>query len=289
MKKKSPPDPSPPTRALQPPEASAVSHEEGVAPSVAPEVAPAPPRRQPVQARSRARVDAILDAADVVFLELGFANATTNHVAARAGTSIGSLYRFFPDKNALLVALAERYQQQMLALAAQLTQPSDARSMTLSTLVATGVDSFGQFLVSSPGFKTLIAEYHNPVLQAGRGQQDDQMAAIIGALQTQLAPHRPVEEQSAVAEVTAVVLTTLQGLALRGDEAYRKRILEEAKRMVTFYLAERLGIAPHASLSFLAGAPVEGTLPDPAPRDEASLAPVTESLPDSGQAEPHPG
>ena len=47
-------------------------------------------RREPVQARSRARVDAILDAADAVFLERGFDEASTNHIAAAAGTSIGS-------------------------------------------------------------------------------------------------------------------------------------------------------------------------------------------------------
>ncbi len=65
-------------------------------------------RRVPRQARSRATVSFVLDAAAQVFAERGYA-ATTNEIAARAGVSIGSLYQYYADKDALLVALAERH------------------------------------------------------------------------------------------------------------------------------------------------------------------------------------
>ncbi|MCA1781920.1 MAG: TetR/AcrR family transcriptional regulator [Dermatophilaceae bacterium] len=65
-------------------------------------------RRKPRQERALATVSFVLDAAAQVFAERGYA-ATTNEIAARAGVSVGSLYQYFADKDALLVALAERH------------------------------------------------------------------------------------------------------------------------------------------------------------------------------------
>jgi AcrR family transcriptional regulator len=67
------------------------------------------PRKQPRQARSRDTVLAILRAAAQVFSARGYAATTTNHIAARAGVSIGSLYEYFPGKDAILVALLEEH------------------------------------------------------------------------------------------------------------------------------------------------------------------------------------
>jgi AcrR family transcriptional regulator len=65
-------------------------------------------RKHPVQARSRETVATILEAAAHVLERRGYVGLTTNHVAARAGVSIGSIYQYFPDKDALLAALTER-------------------------------------------------------------------------------------------------------------------------------------------------------------------------------------
>lgn len=73
----------------------------------------AKPRRMPRQARSRATVDAILDATAHVLTERGYARANTNLIAATAGVSIGSLYQFFPSKEALVTALRRRHAEQM--------------------------------------------------------------------------------------------------------------------------------------------------------------------------------
>lgn len=65
--------------------------------------------RAPQQERSRRRVAALLDAAAEEFAERGFTAATTTGIAARAGVPIGSLYQWFPDKEALLYGLADRH------------------------------------------------------------------------------------------------------------------------------------------------------------------------------------
>jgi AcrR family transcriptional regulator len=65
--------------------------------------------RAPSQKRGQQRVEDILDAAEAVFGEMGVEAGSTNAIAERAGASVGSLYHFFPNKDAILHALAERY------------------------------------------------------------------------------------------------------------------------------------------------------------------------------------
>ena len=67
------------------------------------------PRKQPVQHRSKATVDIVLVAAAQVFEAHGYAAGTTNRIAERAGVSIGTLYQYFPSKEAIAVALLERH------------------------------------------------------------------------------------------------------------------------------------------------------------------------------------
>jgi len=67
------------------------------------------PRKQPVQHRSKATVDMVLVAAAQVFEAHGYAAGTTNRIAERAGVSIGTLYQYFPSKEAIAVALLERH------------------------------------------------------------------------------------------------------------------------------------------------------------------------------------
>ena len=65
-------------------------------------------RRQPRQQRSRDMVTLLLDAAEQEIGVRGLANTTTNHVAARAGVSIGSLYQYFQDQRAIVDAIQHR-------------------------------------------------------------------------------------------------------------------------------------------------------------------------------------
>ena len=67
------------------------------------------PLKRPVQRRSRATVEALLLAAAQVFEVHGYAAGTTNRIAERAGVSIGTLYQYFPSKEAVAVALLERH------------------------------------------------------------------------------------------------------------------------------------------------------------------------------------
>jgi AcrR family transcriptional regulator len=74
------------------------------------------PRKLPKQSRSRFTVEAILQATTHILVEEGYDKANTNRIAERAGISIGSLYQYFPNKEALMTALMEQHAQEMAEL-----------------------------------------------------------------------------------------------------------------------------------------------------------------------------
>jgi AcrR family transcriptional regulator len=77
---------------------------------------PTRPRKTPKQERSREMVEAILEASARVFVKHGYAKATTNRIAEAAGISVGSLYQYFPSKDAIAVELLRRYRESLVAL-----------------------------------------------------------------------------------------------------------------------------------------------------------------------------
>lgn len=73
------------------------------------------PRKRPTQSRSRALVDAIVEAGSTLLAEKGWESLTLQQVATKAGVSPGSLYQYFPDKAALVAEITERQSQRELA------------------------------------------------------------------------------------------------------------------------------------------------------------------------------
>lgn len=102
------------------------------------------PRKQPLQARSQRTVEVVLKAAAQVFARRGYAGATTNHIAERAGVSIGTLYEYFPSKDALLVSLMEAHIREgeavLAAAAGEIAGKSLHLDATLRHLVKAMVD-----------------------------------------------------------------------------------------------------------------------------------------------------
>jgi AcrR family transcriptional regulator len=110
-------------------------------------------RNEPVQARSTARLEALLDAAAAIVDETGFERLTTAMVADRAGASIGTVYRYFPDRIALLQALGARNLDRVLdRLSLEVVNaPHDDWLSALSATVNVLVTSFRD----EPGFRGL--------------------------------------------------------------------------------------------------------------------------------------
>ena len=113
-------------------------------------------RKMPLQERSKQTVAALLAAAAQVFADMGYANTSTNHIAERAGVSIGSLYQYFPSKDAILVALAEQHVEN--AFAAVLEEVRQKRDAPARELLRALVDALLRAHLKEPRLHRVIFE-----------------------------------------------------------------------------------------------------------------------------------
>jgi AcrR family transcriptional regulator len=113
------------------------------------------PRKSPVQARSTASVDAILEATTQVLLSVGKERLTTTKVASRAGVSVGTLYQYFPNKTALLHAALKRHLEEVTVAVERICQ--EQRGATLSQMATALVTAF--LAAKMRNAKTSVALY----------------------------------------------------------------------------------------------------------------------------------
>jgi AcrR family transcriptional regulator len=107
----------------------------------------------------------VLDAAEQVFAELGYDQTTTAAVAARAGISPGSLYQFFPNKQAITQALGVRFAEQLRVLHEHALAP-DNRPLPLAAFLDRIIDPIVAFNRDHPALMRLFGGTHvSPDLQ----------------------------------------------------------------------------------------------------------------------------
>jgi AcrR family transcriptional regulator len=101
------------------------------------------PRRIPRQRRAQLTRDAIIEAAAHLLATRGWDASTTNHIAERAGVSIGSLYKYFPNKPSILAQVARRrIDAEVSALSATLESHADDPAGLPAAIVATTADRY---------------------------------------------------------------------------------------------------------------------------------------------------
>lgn len=103
-----------------------------------------PERRSPRQARARATIAAILEASARILEERGLDGFTTNHVAERAGVGIATLYQYFPDKDAIVLAIAEQERDRMAETLGLILSraPEAGREATVRAIVRMMIHAF---------------------------------------------------------------------------------------------------------------------------------------------------
>ncbi len=166
-------------------------------------------------------------------------------IAARAGTSIGSLYQFFPNRDALLHAVAERYVADLEQLLEERDDDDrpDAAALPLPALVDAVLEPFVRFHRTHPGyFAILFAPAGSAALATLRGRLRDRLVARVDALFRRRAPRLGAARRRRLAR-TAVeaARALLQYVETAVPAAERRPMRAELRAMLVAYLEPTLG------------------------------------------------
>ncbi len=161
-------------------------------------------RRKPQQARSKATVQAILEATAYVLVREGYEGTSTNRIAHKAGVNIASLYQYFPSKDALVAALIDQHlleikQQQAAAIMASAGQP------LIEVILRMAAAYFGMHTKNPRLHRVIIEQVPrvgrlNPIV-AFRREITEQLSALLAARSNELRKRSP--------EIAAFIIVTL--------------------------------------------------------------------------------
>ena len=186
--------------------------------------------RAPQQERGQRRVEQILDAAEQVFVEHGVGAATMQMIAERAGSSMGSLYHFFPNKDAVVEALGARYADAVRD-ANQQAMPLDLAQLPTDQLFDRIFKAQVQLIERTPAFDAV----HDAVQRNCPAINDALNQALVGHVGQFLAlryPRMPDVERAASAMVSVSVVHAVVELAVRLPAQFRAAAITEAHRMM---------------------------------------------------------
>jgi AcrR family transcriptional regulator len=197
---------------------------------------------RPVQRRARGvqRIASILDAAETVFAHLGYDETTTNHIAAQAGISPGSLYQFFSNKEEIAQALATRYTEE-LQQAYDSVFSVEAASLLFSLWLDQIIDTLLAFHFAHPAFHILLNT--PPSMSVASLTHDLQKGLQIHfelGIQRR-APTLSPTQLKLSATLSVLLFKAALPLILREEEDQRKLLVRELKTALQRYLGPLLG------------------------------------------------
>jgi AcrR family transcriptional regulator/transposase-like protein len=213
-------------------------------------------RRQPKQERGQQRVVKILTAAAKVFAEVGYAATTTQQIADRAKTAVGSIYQFFPDKLAIFHALEAEHMAQVEIVNTRLLA-KDIRRPLVQT-IGEMVDAHAEYF-EHPIHKIVYLQYFLAPLPGLFILFDDKFdRAIVNQfadLCQQRNPNLDRDKSELIAEVFHRTYNGLFLTALKSDLEHRQKLYSELKNLLCAYLNPYIGddlLVPHNNVMMCA-------------------------------------
>lgn len=209
-------------------------------PASATSTPPGRPRRR--QERGQRRIAQLLDAAARVFCSVGYGSASTNAIAREAGVSPGTLYQFFPNKEAIGDALSERLVAEMQRAHAAALSPENAL-LPLPECLDRVIDPLVEFNLGNPVCFALLRALpgtDTPTrLETGHAALHRAMVEQVRAFVAILAPHLDDAALSRAADICwSAFFGVLHVLYEKDDPAERAALVVELKRLLHGYLVE---------------------------------------------------
>lgn len=192
------------------------------------------PRRVPQQKRGQRRVAGLLRAAACVIADSGYESTTMCAIAKRAGASIGSLYQFFPNKEAVAEALRAAYIGEVEALWASLALK--APTLSAEALVSEIVSSHVKFAKSHRAFVALLEAPPTVNTWQRRALIRDRIARVLMARKPRSSRKRAMQAGAVVHQVVKGLLA----LYARATVDEKEALTEEFKAVLLGYLGPKL-------------------------------------------------
>jgi AcrR family transcriptional regulator len=196
-------------------------------------------RNEPVQARSTARLAALLDAAAAVIDEHGYELLTTAMVAERAGASIGTVYRYFPDRIAVLQALAQRNLDRVLT--AVVSEISSGSHATWADATNAGLAHYVDAFRTEQGYRGLRV---GDVIDLRPAVGPSKNSIVADAIREAVVARYGVRNDERTAFLFECAVETTDALAARAfrtDAKGEKSFLDVSADVVRNLLAPHLG------------------------------------------------
>ncbi|WP_225802023.1 TetR/AcrR family transcriptional regulator [Streptomyces sp. NK15101] len=191
-------------------------------------------RRQPRQARSRARVEAVLGAADRILAREGYEALTMRRIAEEAGVPVGSIYQFLPDKGAVVDALGRRYLEAFETAVDELVERAVGGGLT--DLVDTMVDVCTELFRSQPGGMALWAGRHlSPELARADEASNELIAEGLRRIVEHLTGVAGGERVRRAARMAVWAANAVLHEVFKGDGEPDLETVDELKRMLNRY------------------------------------------------------
>jgi AcrR family transcriptional regulator len=194
-----------------------------------------PTRTMPRQARSARSLDLILDAAERMFHEQGVTETSTVDVATAARVSVGRLYYWFPDKDAVVHAVVARADERLRSFLTSVA--FDDPSISVDEVVAQLVPAVGGFFRQHPGSLAVLVHH---------GLEGDPAASLRGlfveAICTMLAVRNPAGARTDAEMIAASIVRVAASFyaeATRAGDDEADALLAELRQLITAYVNAR--------------------------------------------------